>query len=234
MPDLWALVIDDGRSEVFYDAQFDANAQRRAEAGFEGRITRFGAVRRSPRAGRHGVLEALNGDFALDLVIIDHRLSDGETPPRQIAGGISLMRWIQHEYEQRERLVPPCVLWTAEYTPQLAHTFVLAGGRHAFPHTGVLEEIVDELWSVADGSARWRPVEHPACELTDEDRELLPYLAADWPNHRIAEDLSRRHGESVSQELVTSRRRAMLQKRVNPFRREQNSRSSSGRTSPLR
>ncbi len=220
MDDLWVLVIDDGRGGSFYDPLFDENARRRTELGLKGRLRRYGVIRQTPQGARAGVLDALNDGIPIDLVLLDHVLTDGGHPPREVRAGVRLMTWMRKEYEARAAPLPACVLWTAEYSPNLAYTFLQSGGRHAFPHTRPLAEVAQTLWAIAAGELTWEPRPRPpTLALTPTDLALLPYLEADRPNHEIAEELSDAEGRRLTAETVGQRRRNLIE-RVNARRRE--------------
>jgi hypothetical protein len=163
--------------------RFDEDAARDGSH----RFIRYGDVCSTPQAGRALLLRALNEDLLPDLVVIDHVLATGalESAPR-VPAGLTLMRWITTTFTGRAT-VPPCVLWTAEYEPGLAHAFMEAGGAHAFGRDVPAAEFVGCLRSVADGSSRWQHEwTPPRLELTPAQRRVLPYFEANLPTHEIA------------------------------------------------
>lgn len=182
------LIIDDNDAAATWDLRFTMDP-RPAEDGAASlrHLVRFGDVCTTPQAGQAALLRALRTDAMPDLVLIDHVLSTGGPTPTRAPAGLQVMRWLRTQSTTFKTPVPPCILWTAEFTPGLAKAFVDSGGAFAFGRDVPAAEVVSGMWDVYDDGVRWAPPSQAhRLELGEILSRLLPYLEANLPTHEIA------------------------------------------------
>lgn len=186
--DVAALIIDDNDAAETWDLRFRVDPRPSpTDPGAVRYLVRFGDVCTTPQAGQAALLRALRTNSMPDLVLIDHVLSTGGPTPTRAPAGLQIMRWLRLQCEKLEQPIPPCVLWTAEFTPGLAKAFLECGGAFAYGRDVPAAEVVSGLWDVYDDGMRWEPPT-PAhrLELGETLPRLLPYLEANLPTHEIA------------------------------------------------
>jgi len=213
------LVIDDNNDAATWSFWFEDDARRRDEQGLEPRsFVLYGPVRATPSAANAAITSAFKDKVLPDIIVVDELLSTGGPYPQREAAGLRFMHTFRERASAEGMTLPPSVLWTALYTPGLAHAFVQAGGRHAAGRETPSSEFVQLLWNVLLRGETWtHSYRKPRLELKPPVQAVLPYFEADLPPHEIAKRLNLPGGADE----VYSLRRTLFNK-VNQIREQNN------------
>lgn len=129
----------------------------------------------------------MDADPFPDLVLIDDRLrrGSGAVP---MPSAIDLMTTISDwAYTNDER--PRCVLWSSASDPLFTYAFRVCGGWHAVSKSEQYWPArVKILYDVLLTDRQWWPP-RPALDLSQSERDVLPYFDAGLSHVEIAEQL---------------------------------------------